>query len=131
MIGYQFLGFVAVSVIVLHTWVQEDGLGGGVGGGTNGSNTGTSISLNQHTAFLLLFVVAAALVFSSLYLMIIRAFTKFVMHMTLILSVALNVRLCILCSSVVQLSMIRLPYVFIIGLSDIIVWFGLISPHNI
>ena len=42
----QFLGFAAVSGIVLYNWIQDGGLGGGVGDGTNGSNTGTSITLN-------------------------------------------------------------------------------------
>jgi len=85
------LGFIAVSVIVLRTWIQQGGLGGGVGGGHNGTNTGTAITLDWHTVYLLLFVVAAGLVFSSFYLMLVRAFTKIIMHITLILSVAFNV----------------------------------------
>jgi Plasma-membrane choline transporter len=58
----------------------------------NGSNTGTHITLNQHTAFLLLFVTAAGLVFSIIYLILVRAFTKIIMHITLIMSVLFNVR---------------------------------------
>ncbi|KIJ55624.1 hypothetical protein M422DRAFT_151670 [Sphaerobolus stellatus SS14] len=91
----QFLGFIALSAIVLRTWVQEGGLGGGVGGGTNGSNTGTSITLDQHTVYLLLFVVAAALVFSAFYLMLVRAFTKIILHVTLLMSIAFNIGICV------------------------------------
>ncbi|KAF8518950.1 plasma-membrane choline transporter-domain-containing protein [Hysterangium stoloniferum] len=91
----QFLGFAAVSGIVLHSWVQDGGLGGGLGGGINGSRTGTRITLDRHTAFLLLLVVAASLVISTLYLMFVRAFTKIIIHITLILSVVANIAICI------------------------------------
>ncbi|KAF9784470.1 plasma-membrane choline transporter-domain-containing protein [Thelephora terrestris] len=82
----QFAGFAVVSGLAIATWVSQDGLGGGVGSG----NTGTSITLNKHTVYLLLFVSAAALAFSTLYLVFTRTFTKMVMHVTLLLSIALN-----------------------------------------
>ncbi|KAF8586325.1 DUF580-domain-containing protein [Ramaria rubella] len=91
----QFLGFAALSGIVLHSWVQDGGLGGGIGGGTDGSNTGTRITLNKHTAILLLLVTGAALVLSTVYLVFVRAFTKFIMHLTLIMSVVFNIGICV------------------------------------
>ncbi|KAF8500529.1 plasma-membrane choline transporter-domain-containing protein [Gautieria morchelliformis] len=91
----QFLGFAALSGIVLHSWIQDGGLGGGVGSGTNGFNTGTRVTLNQHTAFLLLFVTAAGLVFSTVYLILVRTFTKLIMHLTLIMSVLFNIGICV------------------------------------
>lgn len=44
----------------------------------------------RHTVFLLLFVAAAALVLSTIYLILARIFTKAIMHITLILSIVLN-----------------------------------------
>lgn len=55
-----------------------------------GESTGSTITLNRHTVYLLLFVAAAAFVFSTLYLVFTRTFTKLVMHVTLIMSIALN-----------------------------------------
>lgn len=55
-----------------------------------GDSTGTAITLNRHTVYLLLFVAAAALAFSTLYLAFTRTFTMAVMHVTLILSIVLN-----------------------------------------
>ncbi|KAK7057181.1 plasma-membrane choline transporter-domain-containing protein [Favolaschia claudopus] len=62
----QFAGFVVVSAISISSWVKDGGLGGGLGKG----NTGTSVSLNQHTVYLLLLVTAAALLLSSVYLIL-------------------------------------------------------------
>ncbi|KAI0070632.1 DUF580-domain-containing protein [Panus rudis PR-1116 ss-1] len=86
-----FAGFVVVSALAISKWVTEGGLGGGVGGG----NTGNSVTLNYHTVYLLLLVTAAAFVLSTVYLMLTRAFTRVIMHITLILSIALNIALCV------------------------------------
>ncbi|KAJ7783184.1 plasma-membrane choline transporter-domain-containing protein [Mycena metata] len=83
----QFLGFAALSGITIASWVKDNGLGGGLGKG----NDGTAVTLNQSTVYLLLLVTAAALLLSSVYLMLVRAFTKIIMHITLILSILLNV----------------------------------------
>ncbi|KAJ7462311.1 plasma-membrane choline transporter-domain-containing protein, partial [Mycena galericulata] len=71
----QFLGFAALSGIVIDTWVKDGGLGGGLGKSTSGTVL----------CILLLLVTAAALVLSTIYLMLVRAFTKVIMHITLIL----------------------------------------------
>lgn len=44
----------------------------------------------SHTVILLLFVTGAGLVLSAFYLMLTRAFTKIIMHITLVLSILLN-----------------------------------------
>ncbi|KAJ7170550.1 plasma-membrane choline transporter-domain-containing protein [Mycena crocata] len=87
----QFLGFAALSGIVISSWVKDGGLGGGLGK----SKAGTSITLNQSTVYLLLLVTAAAVVLSTIYLMLVRAFTKIIMHITLILSIILNIAICV------------------------------------
>ena len=48
-------------------------------------------SMVRHTAILLLFVTGAALILSTIYLILTRIFTKAIMHITLILSILLNV----------------------------------------
>ncbi|KAG7098507.1 Putative choline transporter, neither null mutation nor overexpression affects choline transport [Marasmius oreades] len=89
----QFLGFAVLSGIALNSWVSTGGKGGGLG--KSGGRSGTSITLNASTAYLLLLATAAAVLFSSLYLILIRMFTKMVMHITLILSILLNIGICI------------------------------------
>ncbi|KAF7321412.1 hypothetical protein MKEN_00661700 [Mycena kentingensis (nom. inval.)] len=84
----QFFGFAALSGIVLTSWVSD---GGNTGGGLGKGNTGSAISLNQSTIYLLLLVVGAALVLSSLYLLLVRLYTKAIMHVTLVLSILLNI----------------------------------------
>ena len=44
----------------------------------------------SHTVILLLFVTGAALILSTIYLILTRAFTRAIMHITLILSILLN-----------------------------------------
>ncbi|KAG1799715.1 plasma-membrane choline transporter-domain-containing protein [Suillus plorans] len=88
----QFAGFVALSGIALSGYVSNNGLGGGVG---NGSQVGSSVTLNRHTAYLLLFVTAAALVLSIAYLILARIFTRALMHITLVLSIILNIAICV------------------------------------
>ncbi|EIM79183.1 DUF580-domain-containing protein [Stereum hirsutum FP-91666 SS1] len=86
----QFAGFVVVSALALSTWISQGGLGGGLGSG----NTGTSVTLDRHTVYLLLFVAAAGLVLSTFYLILTRLFTTLIMHITLILSIMLNIGIC-------------------------------------
>ncbi|KAJ7287527.1 DUF580-domain-containing protein [Mycena rebaudengoi] len=64
---------------------------GGLGGGLGKTKTGTKVTLNQSTVYLLLLVTAAALLLSTIYLMLVRAFTKVIMHVTLVLSIILNI----------------------------------------
>ncbi|TDL26138.1 DUF580-domain-containing protein [Rickenella mellea] len=91
----QLAGFAALSGIVISEWITQGGLGGGIGGGQNGSQTGSSVTLNRHTVYLLLLVTAAALVLSVGQLMLTRAFTRMIMHITLILSIALNIAIAV------------------------------------
>ncbi|KAI0743617.1 DUF580-domain-containing protein [Daedaleopsis nitida] len=88
----QFVGFIIVSVITLSKFGDAGGLGGGVGSGTQ---TGGRVTLNYHTVILLLFVTGAALLLSTIQLMLTRAFTKAIMHITLILSILLNIAICV------------------------------------
>jgi len=53
-------------------------------------NTGTILTHNIHTVYLLLLVAAVTSVFSALYLAFTRAFTKVAIHVTLALSITLN-----------------------------------------
>ncbi|PSS37822.1 hypothetical protein PHLCEN_2v290 [Hermanssonia centrifuga] len=87
----QFAGFVVVSALAISEWVKDGGLGGGVGTGHSGS----SVTLNYHTVYLLLFVTGAALLLSTIYLILARIFTKLIMHITLILSICLNIGICV------------------------------------
>ncbi|KAF8749668.1 CTL (choline transporter-like) family [Rhizoctonia solani] len=85
---YAFLGFAAVSGIALQSWVSNGSLSsGGVGGGRQGALT--------HTIYLLLFVTAAGLVFSTIYLLLVRAFTSVILQITLVLSVAANIAIAV------------------------------------
>ncbi|KAF8844322.1 DUF580-domain-containing protein [Paxillus ammoniavirescens] len=88
----QLLGFAALSGIVISQWVKEGGLGGGLG---SGGQTGTAVTLNWHTVYLLLLVTAAALFLSTAYLMLARAFTQAIMHITLVLAIVLNIGICV------------------------------------
>ncbi|KAF8200821.1 plasma-membrane choline transporter-domain-containing protein [Pholiota molesta] len=89
----QLLGFGALSGISLSTWISQGGLGGGLG--KAGGQTGTAVTLNRSTVYLLLLVTAVAILLSTVYLMLTRAFTKIIMHITLILSIALNIGICV------------------------------------
>lgn len=80
----QFLGFVAVSVIALRALGASNDTGG-LG------DVGNSITLNSGTAYLLAIIAGAALVFSVILLLIVRAFTKIILEITLLLSVLLNI----------------------------------------
>ncbi|EPQ57025.1 DUF580-domain-containing protein [Gloeophyllum trabeum ATCC 11539] len=87
----QFAGFVVVSALAISEWVKSGGLGGGLGSGS----TGTGVTLDYHTVYLLLLVTAAGLLLATIYLMLCRAFTRLIMHITLILSILLNIGICI------------------------------------
>ncbi|KAJ3570358.1 hypothetical protein NP233_g4447 [Leucocoprinus birnbaumii] len=87
------LGFAAVSGIALHDWISNGGLGGGLG--KPGAQTGTGVTLNRSAVYLLLLITAAAVLLSVIYLMLARAFTRILMHVTLVLSILLNIGICI------------------------------------
>ncbi|KAG5640765.1 hypothetical protein DXG03_007253 [Asterophora parasitica] len=89
----QFLGFAVLSGIVLSSWVSNGGLGGGLG--KPGGKTGTAVTLNRSTVYLLLLVTAAGLLLSSAYLILTRAFTRMIMHITLVASILLNIGICV------------------------------------
>ncbi|KAJ4483429.1 plasma-membrane choline transporter-domain-containing protein [Lentinula aciculospora] len=89
----QFFGFVALSAVAIHSWVSDGGLGGGLG--KSGASSGSAVTLNQSTVYLLLLVTAAAVLLSAIYLMLTRAFTRIIMHITLLLSIALNIGICV------------------------------------
>lgn len=61
-------GLVRIS---LHFWVQM-------------------LTGDSHTVYLLLFITGAGLLLSTVYLMLVRAFTRMIMHITLVLSILLN-----------------------------------------
>ncbi|BEJ17676.1 hypothetical protein CspHIS471_0610770 [Cutaneotrichosporon sp. HIS471] len=87
-------GWVALSVISLRTFVSLNGLGGGLGNQVQGG-TGTGITLDRHTAYLLLTVCGLALVIAAAWLGLVRMFTKIIMEITLALTVLLNIGICI------------------------------------
>ncbi|KAF9461254.1 plasma-membrane choline transporter-domain-containing protein [Collybia nuda] len=89
----QFLGFAALSGIAISSWVSDGGFGGGLG--KPGGQTGTPVTLNQSTVYLLLLVTAAAVLLSVGYLMLTRTFTRLIMHITLVLSILLNIGICV------------------------------------
>ncbi|KAI0062896.1 DUF580-domain-containing protein [Artomyces pyxidatus] len=101
----QFAGFCVVSGLALSTWISQDGLGGGVGSGDTGTaasifrwNTAPTRKLSflvSHTVYLLLFVAATGLFLSTLYLILVRIFTRLIMHITLVLTILLNIGICI------------------------------------
>ncbi|PWN19798.1 DUF580-domain-containing protein [Microstroma glucosiphilum] len=80
-----FLGYTGLSVYVLREYAIS-GVSGGLGG-----NTGASGTLNSHTALLLTFSCALALVLSGLYLLLVRVATRFILEITLLLSVISSV----------------------------------------
>ncbi|KAF8798723.1 integral to plasma membrane protein [Phlegmacium glaucopus] len=89
----QLLGFAALSGIVLNAWISQGGLGGGLG--KAGGQAGSPVTLNRSTIYLLLLVTAAAVFLSVVFLILTRLFTKIIMHITLILTILLNIGICI------------------------------------
>ncbi|OCH84680.1 DUF580-domain-containing protein [Obba rivulosa] len=86
----QLVGMGVLSGIVLSEYIKQGGLGGGIGG-----DSGTNVTLNKHTAYLLLLVTLAALLLSTGYLMLVRMYTRGIMHITLVLSILLNIGVCV------------------------------------
>ncbi|KAG6900555.1 hypothetical protein C0993_009132 [Termitomyces sp. T159_Od127] len=99
----QLLGYTALSGIVLNSWSSSNGFGGGLG--QSGGQSGTAITVNRSTVYLLLLVTAAALLLSTLYLMLTRAFTRIIMHITLVLTIMLNISRIPLASLLLQVVM--------------------------
>jgi len=89
----QLAGYAVLSGIVLSSWISSGGLGGGLG--NDGAKSGSAVTLNRSTAYLLLLVTAVAALLSVTYLILVRAFTKTIMHITLILSILLNIGICV------------------------------------
>ncbi|KAF9452389.1 integral to plasma membrane protein [Macrolepiota fuliginosa MF-IS2] len=87
------LGFAALSGIALSSWISHGGLGGGLG--KPGGQTGVGVTLNRSAVYLLLLITAAAVLLSAIYLMLARAFTRVLMHVTLVLSILLNIGICV------------------------------------
>ncbi|KAF8305168.1 DUF580-domain-containing protein [Clavulina sp. PMI_390] len=82
----QLFGFLGWSGYVLHHWAK---LKGNAGGGAHLEPI--SFTLDRHTAYLLLMITGCALLLSIVYLLVARAFTKKIMHITLVLSNVLNI----------------------------------------
>ncbi|KIY62144.1 DUF580-domain-containing protein [Cylindrobasidium torrendii FP15055 ss-10] len=94
----QFIGFIVLSGLSLKTWVANSGLGGGLG--KDGGNSGNAVTLNRRvvlfsTLYLLLLITAAAMLLSTGYLILTRFFTRIIMHVTLILTIALTIGICV------------------------------------
>ncbi|OCF36948.1 protein PNS1 [Kwoniella heveanensis BCC8398] len=87
-------GWVVVSAIAIRSFVNVSGLGGGFGDVGQGE-TGSSATLNYHTVYLLLVVSGLALVIAALYLLMVRAFTRIIIEVTLALTVILNIGICV------------------------------------
>lgn len=84
-----FGGFTGLSVYVLREYSISD-VSGGIG-----DATGLGGTLNQNTAILLTLSCAVALVFSALYLALVRAATRAILEITLALSVIFNIGYCV------------------------------------
>ncbi|GAA6016250.1 hypothetical protein JCM10207_000445 [Rhodosporidiobolus poonsookiae] len=81
----QLGAFIAISVISLRALPSSSDTGG------LGNSSGSAITLNSSTAYLLTIICGAALVFSIILLMIVRAFTKIILEITLALAVLLSI----------------------------------------
>lgn len=84
-----FGGFVATSVISLRGFSSKSADTISAGGGSLGD------TLNGQTAVILMFSAAVSLVFSILYILLVRAFPRFILEATLILSVVTTVAYCV------------------------------------
>ncbi|WVR07244.1 protein PNS1 [Kwoniella sp. DSM 27419] len=87
-------GWAVVSAIAINSFVNVNGLGGGFGDRGQGE-TGSSTTLNYHTVYLLLVVSGLALVIAAIYMMMVRAFTRVIIEVTLALTVILNIGICV------------------------------------
>lgn len=70
------LGFAALSGIVINSYIKSGGNGGGLSGAAG------ALTLNRQTVYLLLVITGTAFVVASLYLMLVRAFTKIIMEVS-------------------------------------------------
>ncbi|CAG7855020.1 Protein PNS1 [Serendipita indica DSM 11827] len=75
-------GFATVSGLALYSWVRASGNGGGLGG----NSTGNRSILNASTVYLLLLTTALSMVITLLYMVLLRAFPKPILHVSLILT---------------------------------------------
>ncbi|EIW81912.1 DUF580-domain-containing protein [Coniophora puteana RWD-64-598 SS2] len=82
----QFIGFIGLSAWVIYGWIKD----GGLSKDLNDAND-KGVTLNKQTLYLLLAVTGAALVISTIFLLIVRIFTKAILHITMIFSILLNV----------------------------------------
>jgi len=80
-----FGGFVATSVISLRGFSTSSS------GSISADGNGLSETLNGQTAVILMFSAAVSLILSILYILLVRAFPKFILEATLILSVLTTV----------------------------------------
>ncbi|CAD6889275.1 unnamed protein product [Tilletia controversa] len=91
-------GFIALSVITLRDYSISSIAGGLVSGrqgnGPGGVN-GLVGTLNTHTAIILMLSVGVALVFSILYLILVRVATRAIIEITWALNVLLNIGYCV------------------------------------
>jgi hypothetical protein len=85
-----FGGYVAVSVISLRGFSLSSGSSVSAGGSTGIGNT-----INGQSAVILMFCAAVSLVLSLLYILLVKAFPKFMLEATLILSVLTTVAYCV------------------------------------
>ncbi|GAA5987189.1 hypothetical protein JCM11641_006053 [Rhodosporidiobolus odoratus] len=81
----QLGAFIAISVVSLRALPASQGSGG------LGQNGGTAVTLNSSTAYLLAIICGAGLVFSILLLGLVRAFTKIILELCLLLAVAFSI----------------------------------------
>lgn len=80
----QLAGFIVVAVISLRALSQDD-VTGSLGSSDNG------LTLDLSTAYLFALIAAAGFVFAILYLVIVRALTRFIFELTLLLSVLISI----------------------------------------
>lgn len=83
-----FGGYVAVSVISLLAFSRSS---------TNTISAGSSVgdTINGQTAVILMFCAGVSLIFSILYILLVRTFPKFILEATLILSVLTTIAYCV------------------------------------
>ncbi|KAK0540012.1 pH nine-sensitive protein 1 [Tilletia horrida] len=85
-------GFIALSVITLRDYSISDVPGSIVSGTPRGGVAGT---FNTHTAIILMLSAGVALVFSILYLILVKVATRAIIEITWALNVALNIGYCV------------------------------------
>lgn len=73
------LGFAALSGIVINQYIKYGGNGGGLSGAAG------ALTLNRQTIYLLLVITGTSFVVASLYLALVRTFTKVIMEVSMAL----------------------------------------------